>query len=360
MLPLAEAARLSALRSYEVLDTPPEPALDALAAAAARVCATPVGLVSLVDRMRQFFKAHVGVSLVETEREGSFCSRAIQQQKPLVVVDATLDARFSRHPLVLSDPHIRFYAGAPLVTSRGAAIGTLCVLDWVPRTLEERQADLLQILAAQVVEVLERRKADRARQRVRQAMEEDLRHRLIDLSHAGAEMQDERGLGIFASAEGALQVVEDCVDALAPPPETSLRPRAMDLAQLGQSLVAVLEESGQGRPIFTAAGDCRGRWDPDRMAQALSAILEDTLAAGPGVRIEARGDDATVSLYLQRPPVGHRSALLALRLDLARALIEAHGGSIDERPSTAGITLVVSLPREASARPGGAPPGARR
>lgn len=350
MLPLAERARLSALHSYEVLDTPPEPELDALAAAAARVCGTPVGLVSLVDRRRQFFKAHIGVSLVETAREGSFCSHAIQQQKPLVVVDAMLDSRFSRHPLVLSAPHIRFYAGAPLITSGGAAIGTLCVLDWVPRTLDEHQVDLLQVLAAPVVAALERRKMDLTRARVRETLEEELRNRLTDLSHAGADVHDDRGLAIFAGAESALQVVDDCVDALAPASEVSLQRRPVDLAQLGQSLVAVLEDSGQGRPIFTAAGDCRGTWDPDRLAQALSAILEDVMAAGPGVRIEARGDEATVSLYLQRPRLARRSVLLALRLDLARTLIEAHGGSIDERPSTSGLTLVVSLPREPSAR----------
>jgi hypothetical protein len=346
MLSVAEGARLSALRSYEVLDTPPEAALDGLAAAAAGVCGAPVALVSLVDRDRQFFKARFGSALVQTPRDGSFCSHAIQQNSPLVVSDARSDLRFNRHPMVLNDPHIRFYAGARLITSDGAPIGTLCVLDWVPRSIDDRQTRILELLADQVVAMLERRKADLTRQRVRKALHEDLKERLIELSRVGAAMQDDRGLAVFGGAEAALQVVDDCIDVLAPPAAAALQRRPVDLAHLCQSLVEALQEPHTAAPLFSATGDCRGHWDPDRIAQALSAILEDVLSGGPEPRIEARGHETTVALYMNRPRIGARSPLLALRLDLARALIQAHGGSMDERPRGSGVTLVVTLPRQ--------------
>ena len=344
MLPVAEAARLGALRSYEVLDSSAEPRLDVLAEAAARVCGTPMGLVSLVDRDRQIFKARFGVALAEIEREGSFCGHAIHQQTPLVVPDAQLDPRFSRHPLVAGEPFIRFYAGAPLISLGGPAVGTLCVLDRVPRTLDPQQISLLQLLAAQVISFLEQRKADLARRRMREVLQDEMKRRLTDLSRLGAEMQDERGLAVFAAAEGALQVVDDCIDVAAPPPASSFQRRTVDLAQLAQSLIEVLHH-GSVRPLFSAAGDCRGRWDPDRIAQALSAFLDDALSAGPGLRVEACGYNSMVSLHVQRARASARPALLALRLDLARALIQAHGGSVDERPSAGGVALTLSLPR---------------
>ena len=156
-----ELARLAALARYSVLDTPPEQAFDDLTALAAQVCATPMALVSLVDEHRQWFKARVGLDVCSTSREVAFCDHALDGTEVLVVPDAALDPRFAGNPAVTDDPHIRFYAGAPLITPDGHVLGTLCVLDTVPRLLDAQQLQLLAALARQVVAELEhRRQAD--------------------------------------------------------------------------------------------------------------------------------------------------------------------------------------------------------
>ena len=156
-----EAGRIQVLQQYAVLDTVPESALDDLAVLAAHVCGAPISLVSLVDKERQWFKAKVGFELLETPREFSFCTYALHQTDLLIVPDAAQDARFASNPLVTGEPGIRFYAGAPLVTPEGAVLGTLCVIDRVPRTLLPKQRELLTMLARQVMGQLELRRQAR-------------------------------------------------------------------------------------------------------------------------------------------------------------------------------------------------------
>lgn len=148
--PEFEARRLAAVRRTGLLDTPPEPEFDELVATAAAVCGTAVSVVSLIDESRQFFKAAVGLEHRETPREVAFCDVAIRHDEMLLVEDATADERFCDNPLVTVENGIRFYAGVPLRSHDGYPLGTLCVFDSHPRTLNEAQASALRSLAQQV------------------------------------------------------------------------------------------------------------------------------------------------------------------------------------------------------------------
>ena len=157
--PADETARLEALRAYEILDTVPEEAFDELTRLAAHICETPIVLMSLVDSDRQWFKSRVGLDAESTPREESFCAHAIlDQQQLLTVPDATLDPRFADNPLVTGDFHLRFYAGAPLVSPTGQALGALCVIDRVPRELSPAQRDALEIIGRQIMTQMEARR----------------------------------------------------------------------------------------------------------------------------------------------------------------------------------------------------------
>ncbi len=157
LLPPNEKRRLEVLWKHNLLDTPPEKPLDDLTELAATVCETPIALISLVDEKRQWFKSRIGLTEMETPREASFCSHAILQNEVMLVPDALKDPRFAGNPLVTGHPFIRFYAGAPLVTEEGCALGTLCVIDHKPRELSDKQVKALQTLARVTVSYLEMR-----------------------------------------------------------------------------------------------------------------------------------------------------------------------------------------------------------
>lgn len=153
-IPANEATRLQALRDLLLLDTPPEARYDRIVAFAAREFDVPMALISLIDEDRQWFKASVGLQVCETSRDVSFCGHAIMTPSTMVVPDARLDVRFMGNPLVLGEPHIRFYAGAPLRLPGGEIIGTFCILDHRPRALDSAQLATLGMLRAMVVDML--------------------------------------------------------------------------------------------------------------------------------------------------------------------------------------------------------------
>lgn len=157
-LPDNEIARLDALYQYKILDTPPEKVFDDFTFLAAQICCTPIALISLLDGNRQWFKSKVGLTVSETSRDVAFCAYAILHSQPLLVRNALEDPRFSTNPLVTSDPNIRFYVGAPLITPEGFKIGTLCVIDMVPRELTLEQVEALNVLSGQVIAQLELRR----------------------------------------------------------------------------------------------------------------------------------------------------------------------------------------------------------
>ena len=216
--PENENERLQALRGRGVLDTPSEAAYDELAQLAAGICGTPIAVVSLIDETRQWFKAKVGLDMSETARDLAFCAHTILQRDLLVVPDATADSRFSDNPLVTSEPHIRFYAGAPLITDDGYALGTLCVLDYVPRDLSLHQREALRVLSSQVMSQLELRKAKvdiaNASSSQGSALEalranEEFQKRLIACSRDCIKVLDLNGRLQFMN-EGGMQALEIC------------------------------------------------------------------------------------------------------------------------------------------------------
>ena len=164
-IPRNEPQRLAALERHQILDTLPEDEFDDITLLASQICHTPIALISLVDSDRQWFKSKIGLSVSETSRDIAFCAHAIMQQELFIVPDASKDKRFTKNPLVTAEPKIRFYAGAPLLSSDNHALGTLCVLDKVPRELTSGQKEALRILSRSVMARLE------MRQRIRELEE---------------------------------------------------------------------------------------------------------------------------------------------------------------------------------------------
>lgn len=194
-LPDNETQRLAVLESYQILDTLPEQAYDDITRLASHICETPIALLSLVERDRQWFKAKVGLDTPEVIREQAFCAHAILEPDDLFVVsDAHEDERFLDNELVTGDPYIRFYAGAPLVTAEGEALGALCVIDRTPRVLRPEQALALRALARQVMAQLELHRTNQL---------------LADSTRALFESEEKHRSVVEAMSEGVVQFEAD-------------------------------------------------------------------------------------------------------------------------------------------------------
>ncbi|MBE8991533.1 ATP-binding protein [Nostoc sp. LEGE 12450] len=217
-----ETLRLQALRQYRILDTICEAAFDDLTRLSAQICGTPIALISLIDESRQWFKSKVGLDTESTSRDLAFCAQAIlQPHDTLIISDTLLDPRFATNPLVTSDPYIRFYAGTPLITPEGYALGTLCVIDHVPRQLNSEQLEALQVLSRQVMAQLELKRNFYKLQRITSDEHKQIEYLISALSHdLRTPLLGIRG-ALYAMLGGAFgsvsdtwkDVLEDCRQA---------------------------------------------------------------------------------------------------------------------------------------------------
>lgn len=305
--PKNEEERLEAVRACGVLDTEADPAFDQIARLASQIAEAPIALISIIDRHRQWFKSHHGLGVTELSRSVSFCGHAILQPEPMIVHDALQDPRFRDNPLVRADPHIRFYAGIPIGVASGHAIGTLCVIDRRPRTLDGRQMRLLRALARQVeIQVEVQRRVARLANGADEAgaieaegsLEVPFRIRLrpdVDIEHLGGAFTALSGYPaerfVEAGAEGAkLLHPEDAplFAMLLNAPERFERPlllrwrMADDRYRWLEHETRPVEEDGQLVAIEGVARPPRGTSERDQPGvlspQALPVAPPDTLA----------------------------------------------------------------------------------
>ncbi len=255
-LPDNERERLQALLELDILDSLEEQGYDDLTRLAAQICDTPIALVSLLDKDRQWFKSHYGLEARETPRDYAFCAHAILEKGPFVVEDADKDKRFDDNPLVTGEPRVKFYSGIPLVLKNNMPVGTLCVIDHKPRTLSENQLTALEALSRQVVSQLELRTKLRQLQKL-----DSIKNNFISLvSH---ELRTP-----ITSIKGALEL-------MAHKGFTSLPEEATSLVDIGlrnsDRLLAVVND------ILDASKIDAGKLDMDIQPCSIVEIVEESL-----------------------------------------------------------------------------------
>jgi class 3 adenylate cyclase len=310
-LPKDEDARIEELRDYHVLDTEAESEFDDVVNLASKICGTPIALVSLVDAQRQYFKAKVGLDVSETPRDVAFCAHAILKPELMVVPDATADARFADNPLVSDDPKIRFYAGSPLVTPKGHSMGTLCVIDRVPRDLTALQREALEVLGRQVVTLLQLRRAKDEAERAHKVQSE-----LLASLRAEQERSEKLLLSLF--------------------------PRAVaDRLKKAPGLIA--EEYPDATILFTHVNDfwhVAGSRPPEQFIGLLNEVfsLFDRLAEEHGVqKIKTIGDTYLAVCGVPEPRPDHAEAIAETALSMQRGIATISSGSREPFRVRAGI-----------------------
>ena len=290
--PLDEARRIDALEHFEILDTRQESAFDDIVELATTLCDVPIALVSLVDRERQWFKACIGLDVEETHRDLAFCAHAILEPTCLLIVeDAGLDPRFKNSPLVLGPPYIRFYAGAPIITDNGYALGTVCVIDTVPRTLSTSQYKSLQALARQTSALLQLRKLNHQQAEQTRVLSRQIIEALADGDDQHASLQHKQRVasvgqltsGIAHDFNNLLQSISvsfQLIERKARQPDDVLRWSSMGLQAVakGASLITHLLAFSKDAPPNLQPLDIGTRIDS--MKDLLSRVL------GPEIRLE--------------------------------------------------------------------------
>lgn len=398
-LPADEELRLDVLRRYEILDSAPEEAFERITALTKRLFDVPVVLISLVDVDRQWFKSCIGLETRSTSRDVSFCAHAILADDVMVVPDARRDARFSDNPDVVGEPHIRFYAGAPLQTQHGVSLGTLCIIDHVPRAgLSPEETETLRDLARIAVDAMElrlvlRKAVEREQElrRAKAAAEESSAAKSLFLSRMSHEFRTPLNaiLGFTQLLEGEDLTQEQKEDLAhigrAGGQLLRLLTEALDLSRLEAGrvrlviedvalepvLAAAARAAGADRTTVDVAGELRVLADPQRLEEVVTELARNALRHGSPetrVRMTARVSDDMVAVDVADDGPGlDESTLeaafdpfergstgkpgLGLGLTLARRTMQAMGGSLSaESAPGRGTTMTLTLP------PGGAGP----
>ncbi|MGI4982993.1 MAG: response regulator [Janthinobacterium lividum] len=285
LLPDDEARRLDALSDLDIVGSAPELAYDDIVVLASQICQAPISVISLVDGERQWFKARIGLALQETPRQSAFCAHAILDPANVMVVEDThLDPRFRDNPLVLGEPRIRFYAGAPIVTQDGHALGTVCVLDHVPRTLDAAQNRALQALARQTAALLQLRRLSAAQTARTAALQRRVTEALADDQHAHAGLRQSQRVAAVGQLTSGI---------------------AHDFNNLLQTVNVSLQ-------LITRKTD-----DPERVRRWAASALE---AVSQGAKLTAQLLSFSRSQAPERKPLPVDTALRGLTELLQRAL----------------------------------------
>ncbi|HEX7667240.1 MAG TPA: ATP-binding protein [Polyangiaceae bacterium] len=381
-----EEKRLRALRTYEIVDTIPEPAFDEIVALAAELCDVPIALMTLIDDKRQWFKSAIGTEERSTARELAFCAHTIEHDGVMVVSDATKDERFAGNPMVVGHPHVRFYAGVPIRTPAGLALGTLCVIGRTPRDLDEREHRVLETLGRQIEAQLELRLAVRElarREKEAVAQREatysvqleknllvalvvhDVKSPLTSIVHnaefVADQLQTEDGQdaanGILASAQYLNDMVLNLLDVTrGESGEIVPNVEATDVAALfDQVKKAMTYRTLRSHQSLTVDSRCEHtvQLDPSLMRRVLENLVDNALKYGAThVRLEGRTlatDETALDVTDDGPgipPEFHERIFEAyervgrdpqasgvgsrgLGLAFCRLAVAAHGGTID-------------------------------
>jgi signal transduction histidine kinase len=401
-IPINEAARLEALRQYHVLDTAREREFDDLVWLAARICETPIALVSLVDQHRLWFKGRYGLEVTETPRHDSFCAHAILgAPKMLIVPDATQDERFAGSDLVKGEPYIQFYAGAPLVTPEGQAVGTLCLLDLKPRELTDIQKTALRIVSDQVMNQLElRRRLDelgRTSDDLRAANKElegfshvishDLRGPLRAITSFAeilrarhASQLTTRGMEMLGQIEqisGGTAATLEAFLGLLRLKKQPLHKTSIDMKELVENVVREVQMQSAGPPVRVTVGPLPGAWgDQAQLHQVWVNLVSNALKFSRGrtppvIEIGGKEEADRLVYFVKDNGTGfemneakqlwtafgrlHGSEIegTGLGLSIVRGIVARHGGTVwAEGATDRGATFHFALPKPATNRPG--------
>lgn len=378
-IPENERERLAVLKQYAVLDTPPDPELDAITRLIAHICGTPAALVSLIDEERQWFKSNLGIAVPSTPRDISVCGHAINSDGLFVIPDLSQDPRFVDNPLIVNDPRLRFYAGAVLQSPSGHALGTLCVLDQRPRELSAAQLDALQTLASHVTHLLEHKRLLNERRGLIAMVAHDLRNPLgivsLSADRLRGALSSERSdlVPTLDRLDRASRAMQDLLDDLLDY-ETSeqnglpLNTTTQDLAPFLTDTVNLFHEAALGSSIAIEAGpltDAKADIDPKRMRQVLGNLIGNALKVVPAggsitIACEAANDIVRISVRDTGPGLSAEAAGrvfepfwrgetaskgAGLGLAIAKRIVESHAGTIgvDSVPGR-GATFWIELP----------------